>query len=545
MLEARKLSAQVNQDLSGGVWSWLLMLIWVTTVSLVVSVWIGVNFEAPPPDKSQEKMTEAHVKVLEVVGRLSTSVAPEQELNAETFEQLAMVNAPLLEFGQLAARGLNLPPDTKDRLTWPGKVNVLLDDLKIVSDGQESLLSYFRVRDLLLGLYKPKGPLNPKQFAEGSAGRGFFTAISDWALEAVPVAAGTATATSLTPLATPKLTWATLAKGQSKWREINAQLDALEMEAKQVEDPARAKVAKELVALLVKNDLMQTIRKADDAWGQVILAQERLHNGVGQLPSEPKLIVATPPWHWSRLAFPGSISEGLLASVFMMVLGLTVAGAGYVARRQQLQGLSKRWLTVSQQLETAVRSVDAPLTNAVTRIEALSAEFALVIDKLKSMQQAIKAPADAPPKTLEAQAWDAASRMQIELESDLNLLREKLLNIHLQFCSGQTHENLVYDLAFTTEAVQTVFVTARDLGRSVSLLKDSLQQVEAAGDAHEIEILMTQVIGLRNSAKRIAITLQELSAGLQVAVEDVPKGRRFDADGRTDETGRPRVNQPI
>ena len=107
MLEARKLSAQVNQDLSGGVWSWLLMLIWVTTVSLVVSVWIGVNFEAPPPDKSQEKMTEAHVKVLEVVGRLSTSVAPEQELNAETFEQLAMVNAPLLEFGQLAARGLN------------------------------------------------------------------------------------------------------------------------------------------------------------------------------------------------------------------------------------------------------------------------------------------------------------------------------------------------------------------------------------------------------------------------------------------------------
>jgi len=545
MLEARKLSAQVNQDLSGGVWSWLLMLIWVATLALMGSVWIGANFEAPPPDKSQEKMTEAHAKVLEVVGRLATSVAPEQELNAEIFEQLAMVNAPLLHFGQLAASGLNLPPDSKDALTWPGKVNVLLDDLKIVSDGQESLLSYFRVRDLLLGLYKPQGPVNPKQLAEGSAGRGFFTGISDWALLQAPVAAGSATATSLTPLAVPKLTWATFAKGQSKWREINGQLDALEMEAKQAEDPARAKVAKELVELLEKNDLMQTIRKADDAWGQVILAQERLHNGVGQLPSEPNLIAATPPWHWSRLAFPGTVSESFLALVFMMVLGLNVTVAGYVSRRHQLQELSKRWLTVSQQLEAAVRSVDAPLTNAVTRIEALSAEFALVIDKLKSMQQAIKTPADAPPKTLEAQAWDAASRMQVELESDLNLLREKLLNIDLQFSSGQTHENLVYDLAFTTEAVQTVFVTARDLGRSVSLLKDSLQQVEAAGDGHEIEILMTQVIGLRNSAKRIAITLQELSAGLQVAVEDVPKGRRFDADGRTDEIGRPRVNQPI
>ena len=82
MLEARKLSAQVNQDLSGGVWSWLLMLIWAATLALMGSVWIGANFEAPPPDKSQEKMTEAHAKVLEVVSLLAASVAPEQELKA-------------------------------------------------------------------------------------------------------------------------------------------------------------------------------------------------------------------------------------------------------------------------------------------------------------------------------------------------------------------------------------------------------------------------------------------------------------------------------
>jgi hypothetical protein len=119
------------------------------------------------------------------------------------------------------------------------------------------------------------------------------------------------------------------------------------------------------------------------------------------------------------------------------------------------------------------------------------------------------------------------------------------LNIHLQFCSGQTHENLVYDLAFTTEAVQTVFNTARDLGRSIALLKDNLQQVEAAGDGQDIELLMGQVNGLRNNAKRIAQTLQELSSRLQVAVEDVPKGRRFEADLRDVENGRLSVNQPI
>jgi hypothetical protein len=90
-----------------------------------------------------------------------------------------------------------------------------------------------------------------------------------------------------------------------------------------------------------------------------------------------------------------------------------------------------------------------------------------------------------------------------------------------------------------------VFNTARDLGRSVALLKDNLQQVEEARDSHELESVMVQVNGLRNATKRIALSLQELSDRLQVAVEDVPEGRRFEVDLVSDETGRPRVNQPI
>jgi uncharacterized protein YoxC len=168
-----------------------------------------------------------------------------------------------------------------------------------------------------------------------------------------------------------------------------------------------------------------------------------------------------------------------------------------------------------------------------------------VIDKLKQMQLALITPVEAPQKTLDEHAWDVASNMQRELESDLNLLREKLLNIHLQFCSGQTHENLVYDLAFTTEAIQTVFTTARDLGRSVALLKDSLVQAEALGDGQELEALMAQVNGLRTSSKKITLSLQDLSSRLQLAVEDVPEGRRFEVSARNDEVGRPSVNQSI
>ena len=537
MLEARKLSAQVQQELGGRAWSALFVSIWLATLTVIASLWIGANFEAPAPDKTQEKLTEAHAQVLEVVARLSTAVSADQEINLELFEQLSSLQAPLLEFGQKAAAGLRLAPDTKDAQNWPGKVNVMLDDLKILSESKEMLMSYASLRDALFGLYRPKGPVNPKQFAEGTPAKALYAAVLKWHQLGLPADAPAK--------ASLPFTWDQLAKSKTHWREISAQLDALELDAKQIQDVGKAKVAKDMLAFLSKNDVMQSLRTADDTWARVILVQERLHSAVNQLPPEPKAILASPPFHWSRLAFPGSVSEGMMTCAGLMVLGLLTAAAGHLTRRRQLGVLSKQWITVTQQLEASVRAVDAPLTQSIARIEALAAEFSLVTDKLKYMQQAITSPAEAPPKSMEEQAWGAATRMQAELESDLNLLREKLLNIHLQFCSGQTHENLVYDLAFTTEAVQTVFVTARDLGRSVALLKDSLQQAEAQGDGQDIEQLLSQVNNLKASAKRIAMNLQELSGRLQLAVGDVPEGRRFELEGSENEVGRLRVNQPI
>jgi hypothetical protein len=341
------------------------------------------------------------------------------------------------------------------------------------------------------------------------------------------------------------LSGAVIAKGQPFWRELGIQMDALEVDAKQAEEPVRAKVAKDLVALLSKNELMSSIRKTDDAWAQFLLAQERLRNSSTEPLPVPQVLIDRPSWHVSSLAFPGTSSQGLMACFSVMLLGLALTLAGHFARQQHLRNMSKQWLTVTQQLESAVRSVDAPLANAVARIDALSTDFSSVIDKLKKMQMALLSPVDMPQKTLDEQAWDVASRMQRELESDLTLLREKLLTIHLQFCSGQTHENLVYDLAFTTEAIQTVFTTARDLGRSVALLKDSLVQAEALGDGQELEALMAQVTGLRTSSKKITLSLQDLSSRLQLAVEDVPEGRRFELSARNDEVGRPSVNQSI
>ena len=551
MLEARKLSAQVKQDPAGKVWSLLYDLVWLVTIAVLSSVLIGLNFEAPPPDKSQEKMASAHAQAVSTVNNLNAMLAPDQELTLELVQQLADASAPLTEFAQTVATATRVSPDSPDTQTWPGKINALVADIKVVSEGQDSLGEYFSLRTTLLGLYKPKGPINPKSMAEGSAAKGFFTAAMDWVNVAVLPIALPATNPNLTaPPAllnadAPKLTWAHLAKGQPIWREINAQLDALDAEAKQTEDPARAKLAKETLALLAKNDGLQSIRKADEAWSKMLAAQDRLKTAVSQLPVEPQVVIASPPFDWSRLAFPGTSSQGLMLGLGLMVLSLAVNLAGYVARRNHLRDLSERWLSVTRQLEAAVRTVDVPLNNAIQRIDALHSEFGPIVDKLKTMQQALSTPVESPAKTMEAQAWNALLRMQTEIESDLNLLREKLLNIHLQFCNGQTHENLVYDLAFTTEAIQTVCGTAQDLGRSVAVLKDNLQQVEVPNDDQELVALIAQMNGLRTTAKRIALSLQDLSGRLQVSVEDVPKGRRFEADLRDDDNGRPSVNQPI
>jgi hypothetical protein len=152
---------------------------------------------------------------------------------------------------------------------------------------------------------------------------------------------------------------------------------------------------------------------------------------------------------------------------------------------------------------------------------------------------------ETPQKSLEDQAWRAASRMQADLENELMLLREKLLNIHLQFCSGATHENLVYDLAFTTEGIQTVLTTASDLGRSFAILKEHLQTTETTGNDQEVVAMMLQISNLKNSVKRMTQQLRELSNQLQVAVEDVPDGQRFEGASRQKSMGRPHGNPSV
>ena len=554
MLEGRKLSLEMQRDSNSRVWTFLSLLISLGCVLLLASLWIGLTIAPPASDKSQDNMAQAYAKVLEGVDKLKSGLSADQALTPELFGEMAKLIPVLDGFSQASAKATQAPADSRDAQIWPGRANLILDDLNTLILAKEPTLNFLHTRDALSALYKPKGAISPQASASLSAFREFSTGVAEWVKLTTSSASGSASASASaakSAAATAPLTWGLLLSSKTPWRQINAQMDALEAETKLTDSAtaAQAKAAQTLLTALNANNLMQSIRSTDEQMSKVWVAHERLLASLEQLPPVPKVIVAPPPFSWSQLAFPGKAAEGLMGAMSLLIMGLAVLLAAHISRQQHLKLLSQKWLSLTQQLENTLRDVTQPLATSINQQEELIAEFNRLLEQSKLLQQTMNTPLETPQKSLEDQAWRAAARMQSDLESELMLLREKLLNIHLQFCSGATHENLVYDLAFTAEGIQTVLTTASDLGRSFALLKEHLHQTDAVGNDQEVVAMMSQISNLKTSVKRMTQQLRDLSNKLQVAVEDVPDGKRFDTANvqRANESvkGRPHGNPSV
>jgi len=550
MLEGRKLSIEMQRDSNSRVWTLLSLLISLACVLLLASFWIGLSIPPPAPDKSQDNMALAHAKVLEGIDKLKSGLAADQAITAELFAEMAELVPVLDGFAQASAKATQAAADSRDTQIWPGRANLILYDLNTLILAKEPTLNFLRTRDALSALYKPKGAISPQASAPLSAFREFSTGVAEWVKLTTQSGSAVATAAKSVAVSAP-LTWGLLLSSQTPWRQINVQMDALEAETKLTDSAtaAQARAAQTLVTALNANNLMQSIRSTDEQISKVWMAHERLLVSLNQLPPVPKVIVAPAPFSWSQLAFPGNAAEGLMGAMSLLIMGLAVLLAAHISRQQHLQNLSKKWLALTQQLENTLRDVTQPLATSINQQEELIAEFNRLLEQSKLLQQTMNTPIESPEKSLEDQAWRATARMQSDLESELMLLREKLLNIHLQFCSGATHENLVYDLAFTAEGIQTVLTTASDLGRSFALLKEHLHQTDAVGNDQEVVAMMSQISNLKTSVKRMTQQLRDLSNKLQVAVEDVPDGKRFDtanAQRSSDKViGRPHGNPSV
>ncbi len=524
MLEGRKLSLEMQRDSNGRFWTLLSLIISTACILLLASVWVGIAIAPPPPDKSQDNMAQAHAKVVELVDRLKMNLAAEQVLTPELYAEMVEQAQLLSNFSQMSANAIQAPTDSRDGLIWPGRANLILEELNTLVLAKETTLNFLQIQNSLSGLYKPKGPLSAQASAPLTAFREFSAAVAEWSKVTGSELGSVKPSASSVPL-----TWALLMSSKTAWRQINAQMDALEVEAKLTDNAAQAKSAQTLWSALNQNNLLQSIRSTDEQMAKVWVAHERLLLNLEKLPPVPKVILPPEAFSWSQLAFPGKAVEAVKGAIALLVIGLSVLLASHISRRQHLKLMSHKWLSLTQQLENTLRNVTQPLAASIHQQEELILEFNRLLDQSRLLQQTMNTPVETPQKTLEDQAWRAAARMQADLESELLLLREKLLNIHLQFCSGATHENLVYDLAFTAEGIQTVLITASDLGRSFAIVKEHLHQADATVNDQELVAMMTQISNLKNSVKRMAQQLRELSNKLQVAVEDVPDGKRFDS----------------
>ena len=515
MLEGRKLSLEMQRNSNGRVWTVLGLLIPTACILLLVSLWIGLAITPPPPDKSQDNMAQAHANVLEQAALFKTRLANDQTITPELFDQMSDWVPVLSQFAQSAAKTIPATANSSDTNLWPGRSNLILEDLNTLVMAKQFVLDLQPTRDSLSALFKPKGPVSLQASATLSAVKEFSMGVAEWRK-----VSGSPSDTALT--------WGWVMSTKVPWRQINAQLDALDGEAKQTDNAAQAKAAQTLLNALNQNNLLQKIRNTDDALTKVWAAQERLITSLEQLPPVPKVVTAPPPFSWSQFAFPGKLTDGLMAAMVLVLIGLSVTMASYLSSRQHLKRMSQKWLVLTHQLENAVREVTQPLAKSVIQQEELVDEFNQLLEQSRLLQLTLNTPIETPQKTLEDQAWSSTARIQAELESELTLLREKLLNIHLQFCSGTSHENLVYDLAFTTEGLQTVLITASDLGRSFAILKEHMHQTDATGNDQELVAMMSHISNLKTSVKRMTQQLRDLSHKLQLAVEDVPDGKRFD-----------------
>jgi hypothetical protein len=76
-----------------------------------------------------------------------------------------------------------------------------------------------------------------------------------------------------------------------------------------------------------------------------------------------------------------------------------------------------------------------------------------------------------------------------------------------------------------------------------------LHQTDAVGNDQEVVAMMSQISNLKTSVKRMTQQLRDLSNKLQVAVEDVPDGKRFETANaqRSNEKvkGRPHGNPSV
>jgi hypothetical protein len=516
MLETRRLSEKTRQYATWGKLHWLPAGLVFFALLFCLSLYVSLSW--PQSERHQTQKLKQQQDVQAALEQLTQFLQADRAIDDAMVQAIKIQLVPLLKYRDAQNPKSEINP-VRDPQTFTGRINLIVDDLRIIQTAP-ALIS--KQGQLSQELSATKVAMVAKKYPEGSAAKAFQWAAQNWldAYKAFPADASR--------------TWAQLEHDKSLWQHMMTQLGAVELDLKSPDETLRKQATKDVWGLLDASGRLAVLRQTDVMYAQVLLAKDRLTISLKHLPAPP------PPeetsariWQW--LVFPGSYAHGLMWLGGALLLTLIAQIFHQLGHRQGMQKLSEDWLAWSARHEMQIRKTSPVLVSLQEALEKMSDGLDALADRLSQAGQAARAQKDEEQSLL---SWQGVDKLKQDIFQDVQLTREKLLNVHTQFCSGATRENLIYDMAYIAQALETVESSVQALNRHLDLLNkrsqdDDLLSLQELSDRWAVDVLefKRQVQGIRKEVEAV-------DGALDLMVEDVPETLRFDAMPRYDALGR-------
>lgn len=512
MLETRKLSEKTRHFSVWGKLSWSPLVLVALILLFCISMILGMIW--PSAERDQSRKNQEYQDVKNVLQDLPKYLDHSRLIDRVFVEDLHAQQLRL----EKCKEALSLKSDTRsarDPQTLLGRVNIIVDDLRILqsayslSENQKNLVE-------ILVIAKEKVVV--KRYPDGSAAKGFQWASLNWidAQRTIP--------SSIT------ITWKTLEDGKPLWQHMIGQLAAVEMDLQSSQDVARRQAAKDLWDLLNTQKQLDLLRQTDAMYSQILLSKERLTVSLKNLP-QPVLEEVGVNQIWQRLIFSGSQLHGLMLMSMSLGILFIVLLVHQLGHRKGMQKLAENWLQWAVSQEVKIRKTAPILEGLKTSTSRMTDGLDVLVDRLKHTSRAAQ---EQDEEESLAQTWHGLQKLKIDIYQEVQMTREKLLNVHAQFCSGATRENLIYDMAYIAQALETIESSVQTLSRHLDLINKKSTD-SAALSAHEMFVRWsTEIQDFKRQFQSMFKDLEAVESLVELVVEDVPQAIRFDAMPRYD-----------
>lgn len=515
MLETRRLGEQTRHFAVWGKATWLPLFLVLLISLLCLSMILGMYW--PQAERHKSRKIEQYQAVQKVLSNLPKQLGPESLIDGSIDPDVNAWLLPLREFRDASSPKSDTNP-ARDPQTFLGRVNLIVDDLQILRTAHHLILNQKRLLDELA----VSDALTRKRYPDGSAAKGFQWASQSWI------------AAEKSNLSTGSITWKALEDGKPLWQHMLGQLAAVEMELQALQGGGRKQAAKELWDSLTSHGQLEQLRRTDAMYSQILLAKERLSILLKDFPQPPtEEAPSNRMWQW--LIFPGTLSEGLVLMGISLGMLFFMQLAYQMRHRAGMKKLADDWLRWSAGQEVKIRKAVPVIETLQTSVERMADGLGVLAESLLQAGQGAQTQADEEHL---AHSWQGVHKLELDISQDVQLTREKLLNVHTQFCSGATRENLIYDMAYIAQALETVEAAVQTLSRHLNLLSKKSMDTNALTAQEVTSRLGSDVLEFQRQLQALTKDISAIEGLIDVAVEDVPPSLRFEGMPRYDASGR-------